>query len=117
MNVVAVYKIICIASAKFYIGSSINIKQRFAGHKRQLRAGTHRNIPMQHSWNKHGEESFIFEILELCSLEDLRVREQYFMDTLKPQFNLAPLAGTCLGCKWTDEQKLKIAGRKLPSLP
>jgi predicted GIY-YIG superfamily endonuclease len=43
-----------------YIGSSINIKQRFAQHKSTLRHNTHRNQHLQNAWNKYGEENFDF---------------------------------------------------------
>jgi group I intron endonuclease len=54
-------------NGKKYIGRSIDIMQRFANHKSQLRLGKHINIFLQRSWNKYGKDSFIFYILKQCS--------------------------------------------------
>lgn len=63
MNVI--YKITCTANKKFYIGSTINKTQRWARHRKQLRDGTHPNKNMLASWQKHGEEVFVFEVIEV----------------------------------------------------
>lgn len=63
MNII--YKITCTANQKFYIGSTINKTQRWARHRRQLRDGTHPNKNMLASWQKHGEDTFIYEIVEI----------------------------------------------------
>lgn len=63
MNII--YKITCAANQKFYIGSTVNKTQRWARHRRQLRDGTHPNKNMLASWQKYGEDNFIFEIVEV----------------------------------------------------
>lgn len=63
MNII--YKITCTANQKFYIGSTVNKTQRWARHRRQLRDSTHPNKNMLASWQKYGEEFFIFEVLEI----------------------------------------------------
>ena len=77
-----IYKITNLENKKFYIGSSKNISQRWAKHKALLRHDKHENPKLQSSWNKYGEENFKFEILEECDLENLLIREQYYLDTL-----------------------------------
>jgi group I intron endonuclease len=91
-----IYKITCIPTGKFYIGSSVNIGERWAEHKRLLRIGKHENCYLQNAWNKHGEQSFAIEVIEFVMPWSLLDREQYFLDTLKPfksrGFNIAPVA-------------------------
>lgn len=48
----------------------------------------HINKKLQNSWNKHGEDIFQYYILEFCSEENLVKREQFYIDTLKPEYNL-----------------------------
>jgi group I intron endonuclease len=95
MNVV--YKITCVKNEKFYIGSSSNLRQRWAKHRRQLRQQAHPNRHMQASWDAHGEESFVFEILEeVTSGEALFAAEQRYLDEsvgLPNCFNWAKYAG------------------------
>ena len=59
-----IYKITNEITGKFYIGSSIDIDQRFLDHKRDLNNKTHVNIILQRSWDKHGEKAFSNTTLE-----------------------------------------------------
>ena len=104
-----IYKITNTVTRKFYIGSAVNIKKRFWLHRYQLSANTHRNRHLQNSWNKHGEDSFTFEVLEYCEKERLIEREQFYIDNEKPAYNISPTAGNSLGVKLTDETKRKMS--------
>ena len=77
---VGVYQIRNIITGKIYIGSSVDIDTRWAEHKRDLRVGKHRNKRLQNSYNKHGETSFVYEVLELTNKDNLYDREQYWID-------------------------------------
>lgn len=79
-----VYKITCIVTGKFYIGSSNNLRDRWAFHKRSLRKGNHYSPYLQRSWDKYGESAFEFEILELVMPWSVFDREQYYLDALQP---------------------------------
>lgn len=83
-----IYCIICISTSKRYVGSSVNMYQRLLSHRAYLRHNVHHNKKLQNSWNKHKEEDFDYYILEFCDREFLRYREQHFMDTMKPEFNI-----------------------------
>ena len=79
---------------KIYIGSSINLINRNYKHFWMLRKGIHDNNHLQNSYNKHGESSFIFEVLEHCSSEELILKENYYISKYKSNiidfgFNLA----------------------------
>jgi len=104
-----IYKIINIVNNKFYIGSSYNIFNRWSLHKNQLMENKHHNIHLQRSWNINGENNFLFEIIELCEVQKCIDREQYYIDTLKPHYNINPKAISCLGVKRSIEFKNKIS--------
>jgi group I intron endonuclease len=57
---------------------------------------------------KYGYSSFKLEILEYCDKKDLLNREQYYMDTLKPEYNILKVAGSPLGYKHSTEALEKI---------
>ncbi len=104
-----IYKIKNLISNKFYIGSAENLKMRIANHINRLRANTHINLHLQRSFNKHGIENFIIEEIEFCNIKELLTREQYYIDTLKPQYNICKIAGSKLGVKCSEATKLKIS--------
>lgn len=84
-----IYKIINIINGKFYLGSSKKIEYRWESeHKRQLNKGTHVNIILQRAWNKYGSDNFKMEILEIVEPEFLLKREQFYLDKLKPKYNI-----------------------------
>ena len=83
-----IYCIINIISKKKYIGSSINMYQRLLKHRSLLRKNKHQNRKLQNSWNKNLESSFDFYILEFCEISQLEIREQFYIDTLSPEYNI-----------------------------
>ena len=98
-----IYKIENIINGKFYIGSSYNLSHRKSTHFYDLRNNKHRNIHLQRSFNKWGEESFGFSILEECSIELLIEREQFYIDIFKPPYNILMIAGSGRGLKRPDQ--------------
>lgn len=103
-----IYMILCVANGKRYVGSASFYNQRVARHKKDLRSGTHGNAHLQNAWNKYGEGSFNFRELERVYLQkDLIRREQVWMERIHPEFNIAKVAGSPLGCKHSEESKAK----------
>ncbi len=88
MNITGIYLILNKLNNFKYVGQSKNILERWTTHKRELRNNKHCNRHLQNSWNKHGEESFEFSVIETCKQEDLFIKEQYWVDTLQPQYNV-----------------------------
>lgn len=70
---IGIYKITNRTNGKHYIGQSTDIQRRFCEHK------TKNNFPIGRAIRETGEENFTFEILELCSLEELSQKEQYYI--------------------------------------
>lgn len=67
-------------NSKKYIGQSNNIYARWYNHKYCLNNNRHENDHLQKAWNKYGENSFDFTILELCDENIIDAREQYYID-------------------------------------
>ena len=88
MDKSGVYKITNEITGRFYIGSSIHVEQRFYTHKKELRANEHINPILQSSWNKHGEKSFSFRVIEECVPSECLSREQHYLDLLQPYKNV-----------------------------
>lgn len=106
-----IYKIVNIETKKIYVGSAVNIYNRWLVHKHGLANNVHHSKKLQNSYNKHGIENFIFELIEECPKEVLIEREQYWMDVLKSVnegYNICPKAGSSLGKKHSDDTKKKI---------
>ena len=79
MKEAGIYKIENIINGKIYIGQSSWLKHRIQAHKNDLRKNKHKNIHLQRAWNKYGEESFRFDILEKCDIDKLDEREIYWI--------------------------------------
>ncbi len=78
-----IYLINNIINNKKYIGSTcsdIGFKARSAQHKSALNRNNHCNTYLQNSWNKYGQKSFEFIILEECYDDILILREQFWID-------------------------------------
>lgn len=93
-----IYRILCLDNLKIYIGSAANFSRRKNGHLVKLRKGVHENRNMQNAFNKYGEDRMLFEIIETVGIEsDIIPREQYYIDTLHPEFNVCKVAGATRG--------------------
>lgn len=88
LGVAGIYRITCLSTDKFYIGSSQNCRARTTSHLHDLRHNMHSNPKLQRAFNKYGENQFIFEIVEQCTINKLIKREQFYVDRLNPFFNI-----------------------------
>lgn len=77
---IGIYKIENLVNGKVYIGQSINFKRRFSEHLTELRNNKHANQYLQASWNKYGEHNFKISILELCDIDNLEIKENYWIN-------------------------------------
>lgn len=108
-----IYRLFCPISGKSYVGQSKNVDGRVEGHFRDLCKGHHKNNHLQNSFNLHGCEYFLAEVLELCDQKLLTKREQYWMDYYGSEnlYNLAPVAGSTSGLKFnlSREARKKVS--------
>lgn len=102
-----IYKIINTVNGKIYIGSSQDIKKRWKTHRAHLKGNYHHNIHLQNAWNKYGEGKFSFSILEkVNNTSKLVEQEQYYIDSLDPEYNIMPKAGRS---KFSEESKRRMS--------
>lgn len=107
-----VYEIFCTANGRRYVGSSVNFERRWRLHYTQLSEGKHHSQHLQRAWTKYGEDAFVFRVLEKCVMGDLIAREQHYIDTLGPEFNSRPRAGSQLGFKHSDESRRRMSASR-----
>jgi len=109
-NISVIYQIQSKINGKRYVGSAINYGSRITTHLSKLHLNKHHSILLQNHTNKYGIEDLQFSILEpVMFKEDLISREQYYIDTLKPEFNICKIAGNTLGRKLSEEAKKKVS--------
>ena len=87
MKICGIYKITNTITDDFYIGSSKDIKRRWAAHKWPSRWKRCKNNPMYIDMQNYGVENFVFEVLEEVEPEQLKEKEQQFIEALKPTYN------------------------------
>lgn len=98
-----IYQIVNKVNGKSYIGSSINLTWRKTKHFTELRNQKHHSIILQKAFNKYNEDNFEFKILANTLPEHLIKLEQWYIDNLKPEYNVCRIAGSCLGVKRSKE--------------
>lgn len=95
-----IYEIRNTVNGHIYVGSAIDLKQRWYDHRKLLRVNKHHSKYLQNAWNKYGESAFIFVVLRyIKSKDDLITNEQEFIDKLNPDYNVCRVAGSTLGKK------------------
>jgi group I intron endonuclease len=108
-----VYLIVCRANRRIYVGSSVDIVQRWRAHLCNLRKGRHHSRWLQRSWDKYGARSFDFVIWSPGCRAAIRKLEAYWikeLDTARAGFNqtdetVAPWQGK----RFAPEHCAKIA--------
>lgn len=78
MKIVGIYKITS-PTGRVYIGQSRDIKARLNKYIKRHSANE-TQIRLMRSFNKHGVDNHVFEIVEECSFELINERERYWQD-------------------------------------
>jgi group I intron endonuclease len=101
---------------RIYIGSARDIKSRWGQHKNLLLRGNHHSIKLQRHCNKYGFDDLVFSVLLMCEDVELIQKEQLFIDSVSPWFNICPTAGSNAGRKMSAEScaKMSRAHRGVP---
>lgn len=106
-----VYEIVLVADGRRYIGSAIDIHERWRRHKKDLRGGRHHSTHLQRAWDKYGEDAFQFCVIEKCSSkkEEILQVEQAYLNKFNPEFNSCKLATSPLGIKHSQGTRAKVS--------
>jgi len=89
-RICGIYAIKNIYNGKMYIGRSINVMNRGRDHFYDLRNNQHHSNYLQNSFNKYGENAFIFGLIEEYDKTLLTEKERYWIDyydTFKNGYN------------------------------
>jgi group I intron endonuclease len=113
-----------------YIGSAVNIHNRWIQHKNDFKKREHSSVQFQRHYDKYGLSDFELSVIRECDKKELiPIKgviwvEQYFIwayqyqETRKPYFNASYWAGSSMGCHWSEEAKAKMSrdrkGKKKP---
>lgn len=97
-------------SGKKYVGSSINLHRRFITYYsiKYITRGS-KSSSICRALLKYGYSKFKLDILEYCEPSVLIEREQYYIDTLNPEYNILKVAGSLFGYKHTIESLQKMS--------
>lgn len=106
-NKIGIYPWINKINGSTYIGSSVNISVTMYTYY-SLRCLAKSNRPIDRALLKYGFSNFTLEILEYSDKDNVLKREQYYMDLVKPQYNIVEIAGSTLGYKHTPESLAKM---------
>lgn len=113
---VGIYKITNIKNNKVYIGQSVKLSARKNGHINSLKKQQHHNPLLQLAFNKYGQKSFVFEILEECEIDQLDEKERFwisFFDSTNRDYGYNFESGGNLKKRAHPEtvEKIRIANR------
>lgn len=89
-----IYQILNTVTEKCYVGSSVDIKDRWDHHRMDLIGNRHANGRLQNAWNKYGPEVWTWNILQECEKEKLDLLEAFWIGSLnsnKNGYNIAVL--------------------------
>ncbi|KEP45605.1 GIY-YIG endonuclease (mitochondrion) [Rhizoctonia solani 123E] len=98
------------SSGKYYVGSSVDLRYRFYDYFSEsyfYKSGS--SAIIANAIAKYGLDAFQFLILEFTEKSETLSREQFFIDTLEPEYNILKKAGSTLGFKPTGETKDKLS--------
>jgi len=106
-----IYCIKNIKNNRLYVGSSKDVYKRKRRHFQELKNNKHKNVILQNAYNKNSILDFEFNIIEFTEIDNLIIREQYYIDTLTPYYNINLIANSSLGVtrRQTTKDKIKAA--------
>lgn len=99
-------------NGKMYVGSSVSLSKRFWFYYSLNSSNKNLNKRRSGIYNailKYDFSNFRLDILEYCEVNVLIEREQYYIDLLKPEYNILKTAGSSLGFKHSEATKALIA--------
>jgi len=121
-NKTGIYQLVNLINGKSYVGSSVNLNRRLNEYlnplylNRNLKKG---NSAIINALLKYGNINFGIKILEFIEFEPkfskserksiILSKEQYFIDFIKPEYNINLTAGSNFGRVYSEEVKRKMS--------
>jgi group I intron endonuclease len=106
-NKPGIYRWINNLNNKTYVGSGINLSKRLGNYYNKADL-TRNPRPITQALLKHGHSNFTLEIREYCPQASLLEREQFYLDLLKPEYNILKFAYSMLGFKHSPDNLAKF---------
>lgn len=93
------------------------MRQRWASHRSSLLHRKHHSQHLQKAYDKYGAEAFEFSVICECSPQWCLALEQFHINRLRSYdsnfgYNINPTAGSRLGCRMTEAQRLANSARQ-----
>lgn len=99
-------------NGKIYVGSSVNLSKTLVNYFNESYLTSLKEFMIIYkALLVYGFDNFSLEILEHCDSSVVIEREQYYLDLLKPDYNILKITGSSLGFKHSLETKLKMKTR------
>lgn len=109
-----IYRWVNTLTGDSYVGSSVDLSPRVRKYFNFNYLKNHKNkMIICNALLKYGYSNFSFEIIEYCDKKDVISREQYYLDTLAPKYNILKTAGNLYGHKHSLETKELMSLAKL----
>ena len=124
-NISGIYIITCVVSNNSYVGQARDIRKRLREHLSALNYYNTNNINSYRendhlikAWKKYGQDNFMFDILELCDIDNLNDREIYWVsyyDSFDNGYNMTPGGQDNFNTvEWSDEDRKYFSDIKNP---
>ena len=90
----------------YYVGSTLNFDKRICSYFDLKDKG----MAIVKALAKYGFSSFTLVLVFIpnCTKEEVLALEQEILDTVKPEYNICPTAGSTAGTKLTKEDRAKL---------
>jgi group I intron endonuclease len=113
-----IYIIVNKLNGKIYVGSTKSLKVRIVNYFNLALVRAQKGRPIHNAFLKYGLIHFAFIILEKVNtnIQNIEVRETYWIKHLKPEYNATKDAARNVGASHTSEIKLAISKKNLKDL-
>lgn len=110
-EMVGIYKITNKINGHSYVGQSIDIHRRWKEHRCYHSRSYYDNV-FARAMRKYGRDNFDYSVLEECEPEQLNEREIYWIDLLKPEYNMNNGGSGNYGHSMCDESRKAMSELK-----
>lgn len=106
-----VYCLVNLINGHTYVGSSVNLAIRMSNYLNTtyLKNRKNVNMPIIQALLKYGQENFAVLIVEYVAIENLAIRETFYITNLLPYYNVLKQGYSSLGYKHTEATKQMLS--------